>query len=303
MIRVVNDGRRGRHARPLHPRGGVGEDVHPIENENQMRMIAYESPSGPIMGAVEGDMVQPLATVDAFYADPDSHRGSVHGPAIALAGVVQVPPVPTTARILCIGLNYPLHIEETKSRRPDHPNLFARWPSTLVVDGASTPVPPGETGLDWEVELAAVIGKEMLAVDRADAMDGVLGYTCFNDISARTFQRATPQWALGKNPDNSGPIGPCIVTADELGDPYALRIESRYNGRTVQSSVTGNMIFRIDETIEYITQAITLRPGDIIATGTPDGVGSRMDPPVLMVAGDEIEIEIEGIGKVKTHIV
>jgi 2-keto-4-pentenoate hydratase/2-oxohepta-3-ene-1,7-dioic acid hydratase in catechol pathway len=108
---------------------------------------------------------------------------------------------------------------------------------------------------------------------------------------------------LGKNPDNSGPIGPCIVTADELGDPYSLRIESRYNGDTVQSSVTGNMIFRIDETIEYITSAMTLRPGDVIATGTPDGVGSRMDPTVFMVAGDVIEVEIEGIGTVTTHIV
>ncbi len=268
-----------------------------------MRLIAYQTPDGPVMGAIEGDMVQPLCGVDAFYSDIDGHRESSMGPAVPLDSVSQVPPVPTTARILCIGLNYPLHIEETNSQRPDHPNLFARWPSTLVVDGASTPVPPGETGLDWEVELAVVIGREMLAVDRADAMGGVLGYTCFNDISARKFQRATSQWALGKNPDNSGPIGPCIVTADELGDPYALAIESRYNGRTVQSSITGNMIFRIDETIEYITQAMTLRPGDVIATGTPDGVGSRMDPPVLMTAGDTIEIEIEGIGSVTTNIV
>ena len=162
---------------------------------------------------------------------------------------------------------------------------------------------PGESGLDWEVELGVIIGKEMLGVDRADAMDGVFGYTCFNDISARTFQRATSQWALGKNADNSGPIGPVIVTADELGDLYSLLIESRFNGDTVQSSVTGNMIFKIDETIAYITQALTLRPGDVIATGTLDGVGSRMEPPVLMGPGDRIEIEIKCIGSVTTNIV
>ncbi|MEM7286922.1 MAG: fumarylacetoacetate hydrolase family protein [Actinomycetota bacterium] len=268
-----------------------------------MRLIAYRTPGGPVMGAVEGDMVRPLCGIDEFYADVDAGRASSGGEPVDLASVDQVPPVPLTSRIFCIGLNYPLHIEETKSTRPDHPNLFARWYTTLVVDGGSTPVPPGERGLDWEAELAVVIGKEMLEVDRADAMDGVFGYTCFNDISARKYQRATPQWALGKNPDNSGPIGPVVVSADEIGDPYALSIGSRYNGRTVQDSVTGEMIFKIDETIAYITQALTLRPGDVIATGTPDGVGSRMDPPVLMGPGDTIEVEIGSIGVLTTHIV
>ncbi|MFV2039544.1 MAG: fumarylacetoacetate hydrolase family protein, partial [Acidimicrobiales bacterium] len=205
-------------------------------------------------------------------------------------------------RILCIGLNYPLHVAETGRNRPELPNLFARWASTLVSPGAHTPVPPGEVGLDWEAELAVVIGKEMSAVSATDAMQGVLGYTCFNDISARKAQRATSQFTLGKNADNSGPIGPVIVTADELGDPYDLRIESRHNGRTVQSSVTGNMIFKIGETIAYISQAMTLRPGDVLATGTPDGVGASMDPPVFMVAGDTIEVEIERIGVLNTHI-
>ena len=268
-----------------------------------MRLIAYRTPTGPVMGAVEGDMVRPLCSVDDFYHDVDAGQGSSAGDPVDLDSVEQVPPVPLTSRIFCIGLNYPLHIQETKSTRPDHPNLFARWYSTLVVDGGSTPVPPGEQGLDWEAELAVIIGKEMLEVDRADAMHGVLGYTCFNDISARKYQRATPQWALGKNPDNSGPIGPAIVTADEIGDPYSLSIGSRYNGQTVQDSMTGEMIFKIDETIAYITEALTLRPGDVIATGTPDGVGSRMDPPVLMGPGDSIEVEIGSIGVLTTHIV
>lgn len=268
-----------------------------------MRLLAYESPRGRLIGKVEGDHVLPLGTVDDFYADIDGHRAATPGPPVAIGDVIQTPPVPATARVLCIGLNYPLHIAETGRERPDFPNIFPRWASTLVPPGASTPVPPGETGLDWEAELAVVIGREMLAVDEAHAMAGVFGYTCFNDISARKFQRATSQWALGKNPDNSGPIGPVIVTADELGSPYELRIETRYNGRTVQSSTTGNMIFKIAETLAYITQAMTLRPGDVLATGTPDGVGSRMDPPVLMTAGDTVEVEIEHIGVLPTHIV
>ncbi len=163
-------------------------------------------------------------------------------------------------------------------------------------------MPPGEDGLDFEAELAVVIGREMRAVDEADAMAGVLGYTCFNDISARRFQRATSQWALGKNADDSGPIGPCIVTADELGDPMGLRIRSRLNGETMQDGTTDQMIFGIAETIAYITQALTLCPGDVIATGTPAGVGSRREPPLLMHAGDTIEVDIEGIGVLTTHI-
>ena len=148
-----------------------------------------------MMGAVEGDMVRPLCDIDRFYDDVDAGVAASSGDPQPLDGVEQVPPVPRTSRIFCIGLNYPLHIAETKSTKPDFPNLFARWYSTLVVDGASTPVPPGEQGLDWEAELAVIIGREMLSVDRADAMAGVFGYTCFNDISARKYQRATPQWA------------------------------------------------------------------------------------------------------------
>lgn len=268
-----------------------------------MRLLAYRGLDGPTMGAVEGDVVVPLAPLDDFWADPDGHLGGGDGEPVAREGLVEIPPVPTTAKILCVGLNYPLHIAETGTTKPDHPNLFARWYSTLCVDGAQAPVPPGEQGLDWEAELAVVIGRTMSGVDEDTAMAGVLGYTCFNDISARRFQRATPQWALGKNTDNSGPIGPVVVTADELGDPYGLRIMSRHNGEIRQDSTTDQMIFSIAETIAYASQALTLRPGDVIATGTPDGVGSRMDPPVFMVPGDVIEVEIEAIGTLTTHIV
>lgn len=267
-----------------------------------MRLLAYETDDVRIIGIVDGEFVRPLVSVDEFYVDIDGHMKTTPGGFVAIDDVDQVPPVPLTARVFCIGLNYPLHIAETGRERPRYPNIFARWASTLVSPGAHTPVPPGEPGLDWEAELAVVIGRDMLGVSPADAMAGVLGYTCFNDISARKAQRATSQFTLGKNADNSGPIGPVIVTADELGDPYDLRIESRLNGRTMQSSVTGNMIFDIAETISYISQAMTLRAGDVLATGTPDGVGASMDPPVLMTSGDVIEVEIDRIGVLTTHI-
>lgn len=267
-----------------------------------MRLLAFESSDGPTIGAVEGDQVVPLAPVDLFYSDIAGHLRAGEGEPVDVDAVRQVPPVPATAKVLCVGLNYPLHIAETGSQRPEHPNIFARWTASLAAHDGETPVPPGESGLDWEAELAVVIGRELSDVDEEEAMAGVFGYTCFNDISSRWFQRATSQWALGKNGDASGPIGPVIVTADELGDPYELRIVSRHNGQIRQDSVTGNMIFSIAEIISFASRALTLRPGDVIATGTPDGVGSRMEPPVLMTAGDVIEVEIDRIGILRTRI-
>ncbi|MGI9603667.1 MAG: fumarylacetoacetate hydrolase family protein [Acidimicrobiales bacterium] len=269
-----------------------------------MRYLAYAGPSSTEIGVVDGDQVRRLTTLDEFYADPAAWSAAeATGAAVPRAELHEVPPVPQTAQIMCLGLNYQAHIDEVGRDRPPAPNLFARWYAGLVCDQAEIPVPSGEPGLDWECELAVIIGTEMTDVAEGEAMDGVLGYTCFNDVSARTHQRATPQWALGKNATNSGPIGPWVVTADELGDPYGRRIETRYNGDTVQSSTTGHMIFSIAETIAYATRCVTLRPGDVIATGTPSGVGSKMDPPVFMGPGDRVEVEIEGIGVLTNHIV
>ena len=270
-----------------------------------MRFVAFQSPTGSVMGLVDGDTVATLCDLDSFYEDPGAsiETEPIAGTEQPLADVVQVPPVPQTSQILCAGLNYATHIEETGRDRPVAPNLFARWYSTLVCQDAEVPVPSGEPGLDWEGELGVIIGEEMVDVSDEDAMAGVLGYTCFNDISARTYQHRTMQWALGKNPKNSGPIGPVVVTADELGDPYGLRLETRYNNRLVQSTTTDLMIFKIAEMIAYASRCITLRPGDILATGTPSGVGSRMDPPVYMTAGDRVEVEIENIGVLRSRIV
>lgn len=269
-----------------------------------MRYLGFRHDGESVIGIVDGESVTRLTTIDDFYRDLDRWTSATpSGPSFQLADIEHVPPVPTTAKVLCIGLNYALHIEETASKRPEAPNIFARWYASLSCDGDQITVPSGEPGLDWECELAVIIGANMTDAKTATAMEGVLGYTGFNDLSARVNQRRTTQWALGKNPDNSGPIGPVVVTADEYGDPYGKSIQTRVNGETMQSSTTDQMLFKIDETIEYITQCTSLRPGDVIATGTPSGVGSRMDPPQLLNAGDTVEVDIEGIGVLRSTFV
>lgn len=271
-----------------------------------MRYLGFRYDGEDCMGLVsdDGRKVTRLAPTDEFYGDLTRWRTSsgVGQAPFDIADVELVPPVPATAKILCLGLNYQAHVEETGRDRPAAPNIFARWYAALSCDGAEIPVPSGEPGLDWECELAVIIGADLVDTAAADAMDGVFGYTAFNDISARTHQRATGQWALGKNADGSGPIGPVVVSADEYGDPYGKAIATRVNGETMQSSTTDRMLFKIDETIEYITKCISLRPGDVIATGTPEGVGGAMDPPRFMTSGDSVEVEIEGIGILHTTI-
>lgn len=268
-----------------------------------MRFLGFDD-NGPSIGVVADDHVRRLCTIDEFYADIAQWRATEpSGDPIPLDQISRIPPVPTTAKVLCLGLNYAAHIAETKSERPEFPNIFARWYATLSSHGDRVPVPGNDTRFDWECEMAVIIGAEMTSTAEAEAMDGVLGYTCFNDISARGYQRRTKQWAIGKNADGSGPIGPVVVTADEFGDPYGKQISTRVNGETRQDGTTDMMLFRIAETIEYITGGTSLRPGDVIATGTPSGVGDKMEPPTYLTAGDTVEIEIEDIGVLASKIV
>lgn len=268
-----------------------------------MRFLGFDDQGDAAIGVVVGDQVRRLCTIDEFYADLDNWRNAeAKGDPVPLEGIVRVPPVPQTAKVLCLGLNYASHISETGSERPDFPNIFARWYASLSSHGDEVPVPSGDDRLDWECEMAIIIGAPLTDTKEADAMAGVFGYTCFNDISARGYQRRTKQWAIGKNPDNSAPIGPVVVTADEFGDPYGKRISTRVNGETRQDGTTDMMLFKIAETIEYITAGTSLRPGDVIATGTPSGVGDKMEPPTYLTAGDTVEIEIEGIGVLQSRI-
>jgi len=269
-----------------------------------MRFIGFLDNGVPSIGVVTQGNVQSLCTIDEFYADVARWQAAApSGAAQPVAGVTHIPAVPTTAKVLCLGLNYAEHIEETGSKRPDAPNIFARWYASISCDNDEVPVPGNDDRFDWECELAVIIGSPMTNVAEADAMNGVLGYSCFNDISARGYQRRTPQWALGKNADRSAPLGPVVVTADEFGDPHDKRISTRVNGVTRQDSSTSLMLFRIAETIEFITGCTSLAPGDVIATGTPSGVGDKMDPPTYLTAGDLVEVEIEGIGTLRSNIV
>lgn len=206
------------------------------------------------------------------------------------------PPVPSSQKIVCVGLNYRDHAEESGQSIPEHPVLFAKFPNAIIGPGAPIRIPEGSAQVDYEAELGVVIGRRAHGVSVEDAIYYVLGYTCLNDVSARDFQFADGQWVRGKAQDTFCPIGPVLVTADEIPDPQALAIRCHVNGATMQDSSTKEMIFSVAELISFISRGITLEPGDLIATGTPPGVGFARTPPVFLQPGDVVSVEIEGIG-------
>ena len=249
-----------------------------------MKLIAFESPTGRRIGQIVGVAVKDLGPIEDFYDDPDAATRVTGGSSFPLADLPLAPPVPKTARVFCVGINYRSHANEAKRAGLDEPNvpmIFGRWPSTLVSDGDSVPVPPNEEGLDWEGELALVIGKTTWCATEENALASVLGYTAFNDLSARNKQADTTQFTLGKNADRSGPIGPVVVTADEIDDPHNLDLCTRVNGELRQKANTSEMLHRIPRLIAYISDTATLLPGDVIATGTPEGIGAAMTPPAV----------------------
>jgi len=270
-----------------------------------VRLAAYDVSGTPTMGVVAGSSITPLCPVEEFYEDVDGWLARTEHLTVqarSLAEVDAVPPVPATARVLCVGVNYRAHADETHADLPPAPNLFARWRRTLVATDVPVPLPPGDA-LDWEGELAVVLGRRLSAATLDEVRPAILGFTCFNDLSARKFQFAVSQWALGKNADRSGPVGPVIVTSDELSDVSALNLETRVNGEIVQSAKTDQMIFKPDEVLAYASGCLTLEPGDVLATGTPDGVGYFRTPPRLLGAGDLVEVTIESIGTLRNRIV
>lgn len=205
-------------------------------------------------------------------------------------------PIERPSKIVCIGLNYRDHAAETRQELPERPVLFSKYPNVLIGPGEAIELPRISGKVDYEAELGVVIGERVKGASVASALDSVAGYVCFNDVSARDLQRSDPQWIRGKSLDTFGPVGPRLVPSSELRDPQSLRIRCLVNGETRQDSTTGNMIFSVAELIAFITEGITLDPGDLIVTGTPSGVGSARKPPVFLKAGDEVTIEIEGIG-------
>lgn len=224
-------------------------------------------------------------------------------PRVALASLKLAPPVPRPGKIICLGLNYYDHAKEGGRDKPEYPWFFYRGASSLIADGQVGLRPRVSERLDYEAELAVIIGKRVKHLSEADALDCVFGYSVFNDISVRDYQKKTPQWTIGKNFDNSGPFGPVLVTADELAPgATGLRIQSRLNGKVMQDANTTDMIWGVAETIKLLTECMTLEPGDVIIMGTPAGVGQAKVPPVWMKDGDTVEIEIERIGTLTTPI-
>jgi len=212
-------------------------------------------------------------------------------------------PVPRPGKLICIGLNYRDHAAESNMPIPERPVVFSKFTSAVIAPGEPVVLPTTSAQVDYEAELAVVIGRRAKNVSAARALDYVLGYTNFNDVSARDFQFADGQWQRGKSCDTFAPMGPTIVTADVVPDPHKLSIKLILNGETMQDSNTDQLIFGVPELIEFISQTITLEPGDVIATGTPSGVGFARKPPVFLRPGDMMEVEIERVGKLGNPVV
>jgi 2-keto-4-pentenoate hydratase/2-oxohepta-3-ene-1,7-dioic acid hydratase in catechol pathway len=214
-----------------------------------------------------------------------------------------LPVIPDPAKILCIGLNYEVHRLETGRKEAQHPTVFTRYPDTQLGHAGSIVRPSDSTQLDYEGELAVVMGRHGRRISRDTAMDYVAGYACYNDASVRDWQRHTTQFTPGKNFPATGAFGPYLITADEIVDYRQLKIETRLNGAIVQSAGLDQMIFPIPILIEYVSTFTPLAPGDVIATGTPGGVGDKRNPPLYMKPGDQVEIEISCVGLLRNSIV
>jgi 2-keto-4-pentenoate hydratase/2-oxohepta-3-ene-1,7-dioic acid hydratase in catechol pathway len=301
-----------------------------------MRLISFRAPEGNRIGArVDGDVVDLTAAYGALLADrgeadparaekavpPDMEAFLAGGDAAMAAAsaaiefaagredlrttadeVALLPPVPRPPKIVCVARNYGEHAAEANLPTLEHPNLFIRFPRSLIPAGAPIQVPQVSEQVDWEAELAVIIGNPGKHVPKERALDHVAGYSAFNDVSIRDWQLRVKQFGAGKNFDGSGPFGPELVTRDEIPDPGALKIELEVNGETMQSSSTAEMIFDVPSLIEHISQFATLEPGDVIATGTPAGVGHFRDPPVYLKPGDTVRVVIEKIGALENPV-
>jgi len=212
-------------------------------------------------------------------------------------------PIERPPKIVCIGLNYSDHAEEQGVDLPERPLLFAKWPNTLIGPGEPIVIPPITSKVDYEAELGVVIGSRVRGVSVENALEAVAGYLCVNDVSGRDLQFADGQWVRGKSLDTFCPVGPALVPASEIPDPQALGIRAILNGEVMQESTTRNMVFGVAAIVAFVSQAISLEPGDLIATGTPAGVGVFRDPQVFLAPGDEITIEIDGIGALTNPVV
>jgi 2-keto-4-pentenoate hydratase/2-oxohepta-3-ene-1,7-dioic acid hydratase in catechol pathway len=287
-----------------------------------MRLVTFHSQDDLRVGAVSGDRVVDLAGA----AEPKEAPWFVTMEALLNAGEPAMraakrlaeqaaekqplsslrlgPPVPRPTKILALGFNYHEHAAEFSTKAPEAPLIFAKYPNSICGPFDPIVLPPGDDDpqVDYEAELAVVIGRRCKGVAAARAMDVIAGYMSLNDVSERKWQFGDKQWTRGKSPDSFCPIGPWLITPDEVPDPHALGIRSRVNGEIRQDSSTSLLVHRVPRLIEYCSTAMTLEPGDIIATGTPTGVGMHRKPPLWLKPGDVVEIEIDGVGTIRNEV-
>ena len=239
-----------------------------------------------------------------LVTDPNALKHALENGLLATSGdAYWFAPVPRPGKLICIGLNYRDHAAESNMPIPERPVIFSKFSTCVIAPGEPVVIPPTSHQVDYEAELAVVIGRRAKNVKASRALDYVLGYTAFNDVSARDFQFADGQWQRGKSCDTFAPMGQTIVTTDQITDPHKLSIKLVLNGQTMQDSNTDQLIFGVPELIEFLTESITLEPGDVIATGTPPGVGFARKPPVFLKPGDQMEVLIEGIGGLGNPVV
>ena len=284
-----------------------------------MRLLAFQNNGEQRIGLLQGDQV-----VDLSIAAPDlpgelveiieggndclkmiktAQEAANQESLVPIDKLDWLPPTRKAGKIICLGLNYAAHAAEGGHERPEYPSFFMRGNSSLVAHEKPIIRPIASETLDYEAELVAIVGKKAKHVKQEDALDYIWGYSVFNEASIRQYQRKTAQWTIGKNFDNTGGFGPIAVTADEL-PPGAdgLQIQTRLNGEVLQNATTDMMLFNVKETIELLTECLTLEPGDLLVMGTPSGVGHARKPPLWMKAGDICEIEIENIGILRNPI-
>jgi len=258
-----------------------------------------------LAGLVEDDAVRPLRDVAELGRDTPSEvlaDPPLTDERVALAEVQLLPVVPHPGKIVCVGLNYRAHADEGGYGVPDYPALFTKFAETLVAAGDPIVLPPESEAVDFEAELAFVMGRRVRRASGASALDAVAGYTVGNDVSMRDYQYKAAQWLPGKNWAASTPLGPFLVTPDEVDDPHRLGISLELNGERMQSANTSQLIFDVPTLVATISEFVPLAPGDVVLTGTPSGVGYRRDPKVLLRDGDRVVVEIERVGRLENPV-
>jgi 2-keto-4-pentenoate hydratase/2-oxohepta-3-ene-1,7-dioic acid hydratase in catechol pathway len=265
--------------------------VHPDSTIVDLSSLGYSS----LLDLIEAGPGA-LSQVRDYSSQPGSAK-------LPLSSVRLRAPIPQPRKLICVGLNYRDHAEETGAEIPDVPTIFNKFATAVIGPGDPIILPTVSKSPDYEAEFAFVIGKGGRRISSDSWRDHVIGYTIVNDVSARDYQRATTQWLMGKTFDTFAPLGPWIVTADEINDPHALDVSMTINGEVLQSSNTSNLIFKIPELISYLSSVFTLQPGDIVSTGTPAGVGAARKPPRFLRPGDECVVKVSGIGELRNPVI